>query len=348
MALAAVALLLLTACQPKPAPPAAPAPAAGPARAKVKVTVYSPHGREMLEPFEKRFEAAHPDVDVEWLDMGSQEVLDRLRAERANPACDIWWGAPHTMFAKAARDGLLAPYKPTWAGHLAAGRRDATDLWYGQYLTPSVIVYNSQALKPEQAPQDWDDLLKPAWKDKILIRDPLGSGTMRTWIAAMLQRAKTLDDGWQWLLQLDANTKSYPANPSLLHLGLTKRQGLVSVWALRDVEIQKRVNKYPLAYVIPRSGCPVVTDAIALVKSGPHPEPAKLFYEFVTSAEQLQWAGEQFDCMPARDDIDPAGLPARMPIKVPEIKLDWDRIDKEGDAWMTHWDQQIKGRGKAR
>ena len=33
----------------------------------------------------RRFAALHPDVDVRWLDMGSQEVYDRVRSEKANP-----------------------------------------------------------------------------------------------------------------------------------------------------------------------------------------------------------------------------------------------------------------------
>jgi iron(III) transport system substrate-binding protein len=35
------------------------------------LTVYSPHGKELLEYFEKGFEKAHPDIDVQWVDMGS-------------------------------------------------------------------------------------------------------------------------------------------------------------------------------------------------------------------------------------------------------------------------------------
>src|SRR4051812_34241825 len=34
------------------------------------LTVYSPHGKELLEYFEQGFEKAHPDVDVQWVDMG--------------------------------------------------------------------------------------------------------------------------------------------------------------------------------------------------------------------------------------------------------------------------------------
>src|SRR5512143_2538917 len=55
---------------------------------RTPLVVYSPHGNILLGLFERQFEAAHPDVDVRWLDMGSQEVLDRLRAEKANPQAD--------------------------------------------------------------------------------------------------------------------------------------------------------------------------------------------------------------------------------------------------------------------
>ena len=75
--------------------------------------VYSPHGKELLEYFEKGFEKAHPDIDVQWVDMGSQEVLERVRAEKPNPQADVWFGAPAEAFDRATKESLLQPYKPT-------------------------------------------------------------------------------------------------------------------------------------------------------------------------------------------------------------------------------------------
>ena len=63
--------------------------------------VYSPHGKELLEYLEKGFEKAHPDIDVQWVDMGSQEVLERVRAEKPNPQADVWFGAPAEAFDRA-------------------------------------------------------------------------------------------------------------------------------------------------------------------------------------------------------------------------------------------------------
>src|SRR5688572_9541334 len=56
--------------------------------------IYSPHASDLLTLLERRFEQLHPSVDVWWLDMGSQEVYDRVRSERANPQPDVWFGGP--------------------------------------------------------------------------------------------------------------------------------------------------------------------------------------------------------------------------------------------------------------
>ena len=144
-----------------------------------KLLIYTPHGQDMLRDFVARYKQAHPEVEVQFLDMGSREVLERLRAERNRPLADIWWGAAHMTFQTAAEENLLAPYRPTWADKVPASARDPQDRWYGTYETPEVIVYNSQAVRAEDAPKDWDDVLDQKWRDKILIRNPNPSDSMR-------------------------------------------------------------------------------------------------------------------------------------------------------------------------
>ena len=147
---------------------------------RTPVVLYSPHGRDQLTLLEHEFERRRPDIDVRWLDMGSQEVYDRLRSEKSNPQADVWYGGPDTTFARAARDGLLQSYRPDWADAVAPASRHAGDLYFGLYRTPAMPVYNSKAIAAADAPREWNDLLDPKWKGKILIRDPLASGTRRS------------------------------------------------------------------------------------------------------------------------------------------------------------------------
>ena len=69
------------------------------AHGRTPLVVYSPHGRDLLMLMEKSYEAKHPNVDVRWLDMGSQEVYDRVRSEAANPQADVWFGLRNTKRA---------------------------------------------------------------------------------------------------------------------------------------------------------------------------------------------------------------------------------------------------------
>src|SRR6266699_3523978 len=121
---------------------------------RTPLVIYSPHGRDLLTLFERRFEALHPDIDVRWLDMGSQDVYDPLRSERANPQADVCFGGPSLILAQAARDSLLDCRRPSWAEAIAARGRGAGDCDFAAYETPAPFLYAEKVVKPDEAPQD--------------------------------------------------------------------------------------------------------------------------------------------------------------------------------------------------
>lgn len=315
------------------------------------LTVYSPHGKDLLQFYEQQFERAHPNVDVQWVDMGSQDVIDRLRSERANPQADVWFGAPAEIFARGARDSLLEPYRPTWADAVPAEARDPQDLWYGTYLTPEVIAYNSQAVTAAEAPKDWDDVLDPKWKGKVIIRDPIASGSMRAIFGAMILRGIRLtgDTAWgmNWLRRLDANTKEYTLNPTILYQKLGRQEGLVTLWDMPDIAMLQQRTGIPVAYQIPTSGTPLLVDGIAIVKGTKHPDLARAYYEFVTTKPAMLEAARRFLRIPARADIPADSLPSWIATAEREIKpmpLDRALLEQHLDQWMKYWDGHIRNR----
>ncbi|MFN0157941.1 MAG: extracellular solute-binding protein [Bacteroidota bacterium] len=315
------------------------------------IVVYSPHGKEMLRAFELEFESTHPGVDVQWLDMGSQDAYDRIRTERENPQADIWWGAPSTAFASAEAESLLEHYEPSWAATIPQESKSSGGYWFGTFLTPEVIMYNNRRITEAEAPKDWDDLLDPKWKDKIIIRYPLASGTMRIIYSALIQReaARTgnPDAGFLWLQRLDANTKTYVADPTQLYLKIGREEGLVSLWNLPDVVIQTKTNGYPFGYIVPKSGTPVITDCIAIVRGTNVRVEAEMFYEFVTSKEALVRQANEFFRIPARTDIPSADLPDWIrTLALTPMPLDWVSLATNEKMWMKRWDEEVKGTGK--
>jgi len=319
---------------------------------RTPVVLYSPHGRDQLTLLEHAFEAKRPDIDVRWLDMGSQEILDRLRFERVNPQADVWFGGPTTIFDRGVHDSLLAPYRPAWADQVGPGGVGPGDLYYPVYRTPVVIAFNSRLLSRDRAPKDWDEVLDPRWRDKVLIRDPMASGTMRAiWGLILVRGIRETGDttkGMAWLRRLDGQTKAYTLNPAILDARLARGEGLITLWDLPDVLIS-RSKGLPFDYVFPASGTVVIDDAIGLVRGCRHVEAAKAFIDYVGSEEGQLLAAERAFRLPVRRDL-PRG---RIPAWVAEVErqmvmtpMDWDLLARNGTAWMGYWDRHVRNTGK--
>lgn len=93
-----------------------------------KLLIYTPHGQDMLRDFVARHKQQPSEAEVQFLDMGSREVLERLRAERNRPQADLWWGAAHTRFRPRLTkicSRLIAPRGPIKSLTLPATTRIA-------------------------------------------------------------------------------------------------------------------------------------------------------------------------------------------------------------------------------
>ena len=256
------------------------------------LVLYSPHGRELLAVVEEAYEAENPGLDVRWLDMGSQEVYDRVRSERANPQADVWFGGPAAIFGRGAAEGLLEAHRPEWADAIPAELADAEDRYFAVYRTAPVILYNSVAVTGDAVPRDWDDLLAERFADRIVFRDPVASGTLRTFFAMVVARSVreegSPDEGFAWLARLDEQTREYVLNPALMIEKLQRQEGVVTVWELTDALWQERRGA-PLSYVFPASGTPIIADSIGLVAGAPHEEAGRAFIDWIGSPRRSGW-----------------------------------------------------------
>jgi len=319
---------------------------------RTPVVLYSPHGRDQLTLLEEEFERLRPDIDVRWLDMGSQEILDRLRFEQVNPQADVWFGGPTPIFDRGVEDSLLQPYQPAWADAVGPNGVHPGDFYYPAYRTPAVIAYNARAVDSTDAPDDWDEILEPRWRDKVLIRDPMASGTMRAIWGLILTRSirETGDtaQGMAWLRRLDANTVAYTLNPAILNEKLARQEGVVTLWDLPDILIS-RGKGLPFGYTFPASGTVVIDDAIGLVRGARHPDAARAFIDYVGSEDAQALTAERVFRLPARHGLPPERVPgwvSEVEREMVVAEMDWGRLTREGAAWMAYWDTHVRNTGK--
>jgi iron(III) transport system substrate-binding protein len=297
------------------------------------------------------FTAKYPKYkgNVNTITLGAQAALDRLRAEKSNPQAGFLWGGTLQNLEQAANEGLLAPSNPTSANLIDASRKDPQGRWYAEMLLPEVIIYNHDLLKPDQAPKDWDDLITPAFKDKIVIRDVMASGTMRTIFSAMIYRqygsSGSPDAGYDWLKKLDANTSVYTPTPDDMYLKLDRGIGTVTLWNLQDALIQPLKNNRPWSFIIPASGAPVLLDGVGVVNNPKMMDAAVEFENFLLEPQLQGQLAKDYYQIPAikLSDADKPEWLAKLNIK--EMNIDWNVLSQKQMEWMDYWSQNIKGKG---
>ncbi|MEG0260127.1 MAG: extracellular solute-binding protein [Lysinibacillus sp.] len=314
-----------------------------------KLVIYTGRDEAMVQNVIDQFNEKYPDIEVEFLTMGAQQILERLRGEKANPQADFWWGGTQSAMMVGADEDLLHAWEPSFNSTIKDEHKDAKGRWFGEMLLPEVIMINSDVLTKENGPQDWDELLKPEWKGKILIRGVLASGTMRTIYSSMILRqgADTPEKGYDWLLKLDANTKEYTQDPNALYLKLTRQEGSVSLWNLQDILLKKHTTDYPFDYIYPKSGAPILVDGVGVVNKAKNVDNAKLFVEFLFSQDMVKKLANDYYQIPTRTDIDTASMPDwYKELDLKTFDIDWSLMSEKEAEWMEHWDTNVKGRGK--
>jgi len=147
----------------------------------------------------------------------------------------------------------------------------------------SPIGYNTNLVKPEDAPKSFADLLDPKWKGKIVKGHPDYSGTILT---ATFQLARDL--GWPYFEKLAEQNvmqvQSALDPPNKLALG---ERAVQADGASSDLLLLKEQGA-PVEAAYAVEGTPLITAPSGVFQSAPNPNAARLFQSFLFSVEAQQ------------------------------------------------------------
>jgi iron(III) transport system substrate-binding protein len=168
-------------------------------------------------------------------------------------------------------------------------------------------------------------------------------------IARSVAQTGSPEGGYEWLRKLDANTREYTVNPTIMYTKLGRQEGVITLYNMPDMAALQQRLGMPVKYSIPTSGTPLLVDAIAVVRGTENAEIAKRYYEFVTTPEALIFAADSFMRIPARRDVPNEELPAWIQeanAQIVPMPLDRALIAENLDEWMTYWDSHIRNSGR--
>jgi iron(III) transport system substrate-binding protein len=245
------------------------------ARKEAKVILYSSMDLPVGEKLGKAFEAQYPGIAVQIERSGSERLFQRLDQEFASGirAADIVNSSDASHFISWKKNGWLAPFvTEDIAQHFLPDYRDPDGTFATSRIWLSSIAYNTNLVKPEDAPRSFADLLDPKWAGKLVKGHPAYSGTIMT---ATFQTVREL--GWDYMEKLSKQrvmqVQSSTDPPKKLSLG---ERAVMADGNEYGIVLLKEAGQ-PVEPVYPIEGTPTISGPTGIFAAAPHPNAARLF-----------------------------------------------------------------------
>src|SRR5690348_10784808 len=256
------------------------------AKKEGQVVYYTSTDLPVAEKLAKAFEAKYSGVAVRTERTGAERVFQRIGQEYASRihAVDVVNSSDAAHFIVWKREGILEPFVPEDVAKFYKDEHKDPDGQHAAFrVNLSVIGYNTNLVKKEDAPKRFADLLDPKWASKIVKAHPGYSGTIMT---ATQQTAR--DVGWEYFEKLAKQrvmqVQSASDPPKKLDLGERAVMADGNEYNL----LQIKEKKGPVEIVYPTEGTPFVVGPNAIFKAAPNPNAARLFQAYCFSAECQQ------------------------------------------------------------
>lgn len=245
-----------------------------------------------------RFVQKYPFLRIDLHPSETETLVKKVQSEARSgfPLWDVLIGGGG-LFQPLFEEHLVASYHSRQRRGVSDALVDGDGYWAGYYINPYVLGYNTTAVKPEQIPKNYDDLLDPRWKGNRIAIDSTAHGLLRGFAATWGE-----DKAIAYLKRLADQ------QPVMSHASITAVEsmstGNVSMVIARAPVIQgyKRDFGAPVDWI---SLEPVVAqlDAVLMSAQSPHPNAARLFVDFALS-EEGQNALAEVQQIPVRRDME--------------------------------------------
>jgi iron(III) transport system substrate-binding protein len=256
------------------------------AKKEGKVVWYAAMDLPVSERVARGFEAKYPGIAVRIERTGSERQFQRLAQEYAANifVADIINASDAAHFIAWKRNQWLAAFVPEEvAKFYPAEHRDPDGYFATSRVYVSSLGYNTNMVKPQDAPKALVDLLDPRWMGKIVKAHPSYSGTIMT---ATFQIAREL--GWGYFEKL-AKQKVLQVQSSVdppKKLALGERAVMADGNDFNLVLLKEQGQ--PVEVVYPAEGAPLINCPNAVLARAPNPNAARLFQSYLFSREGQQ------------------------------------------------------------
>ncbi len=304
---------------------------------KREVVVYTALDRAFSAPIFAEFERATGIRVRATYDPESTKTIglvNRIRAEKERPRCDVFWNNEIINTLNLKREGLLAPSTPAGAEGIPPQYRDSAGYWYGFAARARVLIVNREMVPNEDEPRSVRDLLDPRWRGKIAVAKPL-FGTTASHVAVLFSLWGEAE-ATAFLDALKANEVQIHGGNKGCAIAVAEGRAAIGLTDTDDALIELERGR-PVRIVYPdqgenEPGTLFLPNTLAMVAGAPHPDEALRFIEFLLSAEtERRLAAGPSAQIPLREGLKPSPR-VRGPDSVRAMQVDLDTAAESFDA----------------
>jgi iron(III) transport system substrate-binding protein len=305
--------------------------------AQQRVSIYTAHTANIVDRLIPEFEKA-TGLKADVVKAGSGDIINRVRAESANPKADVIWSIGAELLE--ANTDLLEPYTPKEAAMIADAFK-TTGPWLPYTGILNVFVVNTKKLKPEEYPKTWADLSQPRFKGLVSMADAEKSGSAYMQLNTFLTIYGDKEPGWDKFKDVFKNINVNPSSGAVPRF-VNDGEAVVGI-TLEDNAYLYLKGGGPVAIVYPEDGTSVIADGMALVRKAPNPAGGKAFIDWALSAATQNLAVQELGRRPIRKDAKP--LAALKPLEqIKLVKYDIKNAADKRKEYVGKWQALVQGR----
>jgi iron(III) transport system substrate-binding protein len=260
------------------------------------LTVYTALEADQIKAYQAAFNAAYPDININWVRDSTGVVTAKLLAEKNNPQADVVMGLAATSLMLLDQEGMLQAYAPAGLDKLKPLMRDQANppKWVGMDVWASALCYNTVegANKSVPAPTSWADLTKPEYKGQVVMPNPASSGTGYLMVSGWLQQMGE-EAGWKFMDALNENIAAYT------HSGSKPCKQAAAGEYVVGLSFEYRANKSkkdgaPIEAILPSEGLGWDMEAAAIMATTKKVDAAKKLLDWAVTEDANKLYAENY------------------------------------------------------
>lgn len=313
--------------------------------AETTLTVYTSIEAVDLDRYKQTFEAANPDIKINWVRDSTGVMTAKLLAEKNNPQADVVWGVAATSLLLLKSEGMLEPYAPAGADKLDPKFVDSSTppSWVGMDAYVAALCYNTVeaeklGLTP---PKSWKDLTKPEYKGHVVMPNPNSSGTGFLDVSAWIQMFGE-EDAWKFMDGLHENIAAYTHSGSKPCKMAAAGETVIGVSFEFPGANAKKAGA-PIDIIFPEEGSGWEAEATAIIAGTANLEAAQKLVDWSITKEANEMYNVGYAVVAYPGIAKPVEhLPNDIPSKMIKNDFEWAANNRKAilEEWQKRYDSK--------